>query len=102
MKGEEVMPLSPLFVRKDESILAHSFLVVMGMLLWRLTWKRIREAGVRAPEGEVLEALDELDLVLMGRQKRGELRGGEWKLSDHGALAGELFEKLKLGGEIPT
>ena len=21
--------------------------------------------------------------------------------SDHGALAGELFEKLKLGGEIP-
>ena len=102
MKGDEVMPLSPLFVRKDESILAHSFLVVMGMLLWRLTWKRIREAGIHAPEGEVLEALDELDLVLMGRQKRGELKGGEWKLSDHGVLAGELFEKLKLGGEIPA
>ena len=102
MKGDEVMPLSPLFVRKDESILAHSFLVVMGMLLWRLTWKRIREAGIHAPEGEVLEALDELDLVLMGRQKRGELKGGEWKLSEHGALAGELLEKLKLGGEIPA
>ncbi len=38
----------------------------------------------------------------MGRQKRGELKGGEWKLSDHGALAGELLEKLKLGSEIPA
>ena len=54
MKGDEMMPLSPQFVRKDGSILTHSFLVVMGLLLWRMTWKRIREAGVLDGESEVL------------------------------------------------
>jgi transposase len=102
MKGDEMMPLSPLFVRKDESILAHAFLVVMGMMLWRLTWRRIREAGIQAQEGEVLEALDELDLILTSRQTRGELKGGEWQMADHGPLAEELLRKLELEKEIPA
>ena len=102
MKGDELMPLSPFFVRTDESILAHAFLVVMGMMLWRLTWKRIREVGIRAEERDVLEALDELDLVLMSETKRGELRGGSWQIADHGPLAEELYQKLELGNEIPA
>ena len=102
MKGDEMMPLSPQFVRKDESILAHSFLVVMGLLLWRLTWKRIREAGIPDGESEVLEALDELDLVLMSHAQRGELKGGEWKVSDHGPLAERLFRQLGLEKEVPA
>ena len=101
MKGDEMMMLAPYFVRTDQSILAHSFMAVMGMLLWRLTWMRIRKVGISAGEGEVLEALDELDLVLEGRQRRGELRGGKWKLTEHGALAEELYQKLDLGKEVP-
>lgn len=102
MKGEERMPLAPLYVRKDRSILAHAFLVVMGLLLWQLTWKRIREAGITAVTHEVEEALDELDLVLESRQQRGELRGGRWTIADHGPLAERLFEKLELAKEIPA
>ena len=101
MKGDEAMPLLPLFVRKDESILSHSFLVVMEMLLWRLTWKRTGRRGSRLP-GRGDGGVGRTRLVLVRRQKRGELKGGEWKLSDHGVLAGKLFEKLKQGGEIPA
>ena len=102
MKGDEMMPFSPLYVRRDESILAHAFMTVMGMLLWRLTWKRIREAGIREEEREVLEALEELDLVLMSRARRGSLHGGEWKVAEHGPLAEKLVQKLELGREIPA
>ena len=102
MKGDEMMPFSPLYVRRDKSILAHAFLTVMGMLLWRLTWKRIREAGIQEEEREVLEALEELDLVLMSRARRGTLHGGEWKIAEHGPLAERLLEKLELGKEVPA
>ena len=44
----------------------------------------------------------ELGLVVVGQHKRGKPKGGKWKLSDHWTLAGELFEKFKLGGEIPA
>lgn len=101
MKGDERMPLAPLYVRKDRSILAHAFLVVMGLMLWRLTWKRIREAGITAEEHEVDEALDELDLVLESRQQRGELKGGSWAIAEHGPLAERLLETLELAKEIP-
>ena len=101
MKGDEMMPFSPLFVRRDESILAHAFMAVMGMMLWRLTWKWIRAEGILDEEREVLEALDELDLVLMSHARRGELRGGEWKIAEHGKLADELLQKLGLEEEIP-
>ena len=102
MKGDEMMPLAPLYVRRDESILAHAFLTVMGMLLWRLTWKRIREAGIPEEEREVLEALEELDLVLMSRARRGALHGGEWKIAEHGPLAEKLLQKLELEKEVPA
>jgi transposase len=102
MKGDERMPLGPLYVRKDRSILAHAFLVVMGLMLWRLTWKRIREAGITDQERDVDEALDELDLVLESRQTRGELKGGNWVIAEHGPLAQRLFEKLELTKEIPA
>ena len=101
MKGDEMMPFSPLYVRKDESILAHAFMAVMGMMLWRLTWKWIRAEGILDEEREVLEALDELDLVLMSHARRGELRGGEWRIAEHGPLAEELLRKLQLEEEIP-
>ena len=100
MKGDEMMPFAPLFVRKDESILAHAFMAVMGMMLWRLTWKWIRAEGIMEEERDVLEALDELDLVLMSHARRGELRGGEWKIAEHGALAEELLKKLQLEEEV--
>ena len=102
MKGDEMLPLSPFFVRTDASILAHSFMAVMGMLLWRLTWKRIRELGFTQEERDILEAMDELDLVLVSHQRRGELHGGAWKIADHGPLAEELLQRLELGKEVPA
>jgi transposase len=102
MKGDEMLPLSPFFVRTDASILAHSFMAVMGMLLWRLTWKKIRELGFTQDERDLLEAMNELDLVLMSRQSQGELHGGTWKIADHGALAEELLQKLELEKEVPA
>ena len=102
MKGDEMLPLSPFFVRTDESILAHAFMAVMGMLLWRLTWKRIRSEGIMEEERDVLEALDELDLVLVSHQRRGELHGGAWKIAEHGPLAEDLLQKLELGKEAPA
>jgi hypothetical protein len=77
-------------------------MAVMGMMLWRLTWKWIRAEGVMEEERDILEALDELDLVLMSHAQRGELRGGEWKVAEHGALAEDLLKKLGLEAEIPT
>ena len=102
MKGDEMMPFSPSYVRTDEAILAHAFMAVMGMMLWRLTWKWIRAEGIMDDERDVLDALDELDLVLVSHARRGELRGGEWRVGEHGALAEELLRKLGLEEEIPT
>ena len=75
MKGDEMMPRAPYFVRTDQSILAHSFMALMGMLLWRLTWMRIRKAGISAGEGEVLEALDNWTWCL--KDASGEESSGE-------------------------
>jgi hypothetical protein len=102
MKGDEMMPFSPSYVRKCEPILAHAFMAVMGMMLWRLTWMWIRAEGIMDEERDVLEALDELDLVLVSHARRGELRGGEWRVGEHGALAEQLLRKLGLEEEIPA
>ena len=49
-EGDEMMPFSPSYVRKDVSILAHAFMAVMGMMLGRLTWKWVgrRESWTRS------------------------------------------------------
>ena len=102
LKGDEVMPFAPLFVRNDASIRAHAFLVVVGLLLWRLLWKRIRDLGITAPEEEVLTALNELRLSLVGDQQRGVLRSGRWVVEQHSTLAEELFRKLDLSRAMPA
>ncbi len=102
MKGDEMMPFAPLFVRKDDSIRAHAFLVVMGLLLWRLTFAKVREAKIGESEGEVLEALEELRLTLVADQKRGKVRSGRWVVEQHDELAEHLYQKLGLDAEIPA
>ncbi len=72
------------------------------MMLWRLTWKWIGRKGVMEEERDVLEALDELDPVMMSHAQRGEHWGGEWKLAEDVALAEDLLKKLGLDTEIPT
>lgn len=52
--GDKMMSFSPLFVRKDASIRVHAFPIVVGSMLWRLGFQRIRQAGIGASEGEVL------------------------------------------------
>ena len=101
MKGDEMMPFAPLFVRKDESIRAHAFLVVMGLLLWRLAFREVRSKGITAGEGEILEALDELRVALVADQSRGPIRSGRWQLEEHGRLAEKLYRKLDLEAEAP-
>ncbi len=101
MKGDEMMPLSPQFVRKDESIRAHAFLVVMGLLLWRLAFREMRRKGVKESEGEILDALGELRLVLQGQGRGGKIRGGKWVLEQHEPLAHELLETLELKAMAP-
>ena len=102
IKGEEMMPFAPLFVRKDASIRAHAFLIVMGLMLWRLAFQRIRQAGIGASEGEILEALDELKVALVAEGKGGKLRAGRWVLEEHGPLAERLFRTMKLEEFVPT
>ena len=102
MKGDEVMPFAPLFVRRDESIRAHAFLVVMGLLLWRLTFAKVREAKIGESEGEVLEALEELRLTLVADQRRGKVRSGRWVVEQHDELAERLYQKLGLEAEVPA
>ena len=102
MKGDEMMPFAPLFVRKDESIRAHAFMTVMGLLLWRLAFTEMRRHGVKESEGEILDALEELRLVLQAQGRGGKLRGGKWALEQHDPLAHELLETLDLKALVPA
>jgi hypothetical protein len=97
---DEMSPLSPFFVRTDASTLTHAFMMVMGMLLLPLTWKRIQELGFLQGGPRILEAMDGLDPVLLSRQSRGELRGGTWRLADPCPLVDELRRELELDGEV--
>ena len=102
MKGDEMMPFAPLFVRKDQSVRAHAFMTVMGLLLWRLAFTEIRRQGVKEREGEILDALEELRLVLQAQGRGGKLRGGTWALEQHDSLAQELLETLNLKALVPA
>jgi hypothetical protein len=73
-----------------------------GLLLWRLTFRAIRAAGIPAGEGEILEALDELKLGRVADQARGRLRSGRWVLEQHDALAERWRRALDLDTQIPT
>jgi transposase len=101
MKGEEMMPFSPLFVRKDDSIVTHAFLVVLGLMLWRMAFQKIRQAGVKAKDGEIFEALDELKIALVGETQGGRLKAGRWVLEDHSPLAERLYRALELEKLVP-
>ena len=101
VKGEEMMPFSPLFVRKDESIRAHAFLVVLGLMLWRLAFRKLRQAGVKAKDGEIYDALDELKVALVGQSHGGKLRGGRWVLEERSPLAERLYNLLEMENWMP-
>lgn len=101
VKGEEMMPFSPLFVRKDDIIRAHTFLVVLGLMLWRLAFRKIRQAGVKAKDGEIYDALDELRVALVGQSQGGKLRGGRWVLEEGSPLAERLYKSLEMERWVP-
>jgi transposase len=87
VKEVEVMMFFPLFVRKDASTLAHAFLVVLGLMLCGRTFRKLRQAGVKAKNGEIHDALDELKVALVRQRQGGKLRGGHGVLEERGPLA---------------
>ena len=101
MKGDELMPFDPLYVRRDVSIRAHAFLIVLGLLLWRLAFRTIHQARIEAGEGELLEAMDELKVALVADQSRGRVRSGQWILEQRGPLADRLVSALHLDARVP-
>ena len=69
LKDVLLMPVVPIFHRRDKRIRVHAFLCVMGLLFYRWIQLRITEAtGERVPIGRLSQWLDEIRIAALLRR----------------------------------
>ena len=75
VKDVLLMPVMPIFHRRDRRIRVHVFLMVMGLLLYRWVQMRADEAlGRHVPIGELARRLKRIRLALVTRPGQRKVR----------------------------
>ena len=95
MKDKLVLPLKPMFLRKDCNIRAHVFLCVMGLLLYNYLLLKIDETGMTPPK--LSEKLDKIRLILVSR----DAKHAEFVIEELNKESAKIFNKLNLEKYIP-
>lgn len=74
LKDKLLVPVKPVFVRKDKHIRAHVFICLMGLLFYRYILFKLRKAGIDYSPKELSEILEKirLALVVTGNNKQGK------------------------------
>jgi transposase len=98
LKDKLLIPVKPVYVRKDVKIRAHVFLCVMGLLLHNYLLHLIDDR-----ELTVQKLANNLEKIRMGlvHNKKGE-KNAEFVIEEMNKETAEIFAKLQLGEYIPS
>jgi transposase len=98
LKDKLLIPIKPVYVRKDVKIRAHVFLCVMGILLHNYLLQLIDDQ-----ELTIQKLATNLEKIRMGlvHNRKGE-KSAEFVIEEMNKETAEIFEKLQLGKYIPS
>ncbi len=98
LKDKLLIPIKPVYVRKDVKIRAHVFLCVMGLLLHNYLLHLIDDQ-----ELTIQKLATNLEKIRMGLVyiKKGE-KNAEFVIEEMNKETAEIFAKLQLGKYIPS
>jgi transposase len=98
LKDKLLIPVKPVYVRKDVKIRAHVFLCVMGLLLHNYLLHLIDD-----PNLTIQTLANNLEKIRMGLIYNGkEDENAEFVIEKMNKEAAEIFTKLQLGEYIPS
>jgi len=102
LKDKLLIPLKPIYVRKDRKIRAHVFLCVMGLLLYNYLLHEINDESLSIKK--LAEYLDEMRLGLLYNEKIkvNNKKNAQFVIEEMGKKTAEIFSKLQLGKFIPN
>lgn len=102
LKDKLLIPLKPIYVRKDGNIRAHVFLCVMGLLLYNYLLHEINDGSLSIKK--LAEYLDEMRLGLLYNDKIAvkSKKNAQFVIEEMGKKTAEIFGKLQLGKLIPN
>jgi transposase len=98
LKDKLLMPIKPVYVRKDVKIRAHVFLCVMGLLLHNYLLHLIDDQEIT-----IQKLATNLEKIRMGlvHNRKGE-KTAEFVIEEMNKETAEIFAKLQLGKYIPS
>jgi len=98
LKDKLLIPIKPVYVRKDVKIRAHVFLCVMGLLLYNYLLHMIDDQ-----ELTIQKLSNNLEKIRMGlvHNRKGE-KSVEFVIEEMNKETVEIFAKLQLGKYIPS
>jgi transposase len=102
LKDKLLIPLKPIYVRKDGKIRAHVFLCVMGLLLYNYLLHEINDGSLSIKK--LAEYLDEMRLGLLYNDKIvvNNKKNAQFVIEEMGKKTAEIFSRLQLGKFIPN
>ncbi len=102
LKDKLLIPLKPIYVRKDGNIRAHVFLCVMGLLLYNYLLHEINDMSLSIKK--LAEHLDQMRLGLIYNDKTTAIskKNAHFVIEEMGKKTAEIFSKLQLGMFIPN
>ena len=95
MEDKVLIPIWPFFVRKDLSVRAHVFLVVLGLMLYRLVQRDLGKDSMYLPT--LASYLDEIRIALVSEGKRKP----RFIVEEMDVEAARLFSKLDMSRYMP-
>ena len=98
LKDKLLMPVKPVYVRKDVKIRSHVFLCVMGLLLHNYLLHLIDDQELTIQK--LAENLEKIRMGLVYNGKGGE--NAEFVVEEMNKETAEIFTKLQLGEYIPS
>jgi transposase len=95
MEDKVVIPLWPFYVRKDLTVRAHVFLVLLGLMLYRLVQRDLGKDSMYL--STLVSYLDEIRVALVSAGRRRP----RYVMEEMDAEAARLFSKLDMARFIP-
>lgn len=92
LKDKLLIPLTPIWHRKDDHIRAHVFMCVMGLLFVRYLSYKLKDLGL---SDELL--FHELAQIRVGLVTRADLKDPEIVVEDMTPIQARIFSKLDMG-----
>jgi transposase len=102
LKNKLLIPLKPVYVRKDLKVRAHVFLCVVGLLLYNYILYLMGDMNLSIER--LADHLDQmrLGLICNGEENAKSKKNARFVIEDMDKETAEVFSKLQLGKYIPA